>query len=227
MLGDVTDITGRLRAVLPNRWFSDVSPNLTALLNCLATPWAWLYSQIQYVIDQTRLSSATDRWLDLIAFDFFGDGLPRENGESDPGYRERIQWAMLQSAATRPAISAIMNHLTGFMPILFEPDHAEDTGAYGAGNAGAGQGACNLAYAVTGGWGNLNLPFQFFATVRRPRIEGVSYVSGYGIGAGGYGIGAISYVDIAMVVGNVSDGDIASTLSAALPVNTTAWLRLI
>lgn len=227
MLGDVTDITGRLRAVLPNRWFPDVSPNLTALLGCLATPWSWLYSQFQYVIAQTRLSSATDRWLDLIAFDFFGDDLLRENGESDAAYKSRIQWTMLQSAATRTAITGIMNHLTGFMPVIFEPSNAGDTGAYGAANAGPGQGGCNLAYGAAGGWGNLNLPFQFFATVQRPRIEGVSYVSGYGTGAGGYGIGAIAYVDIAMLVGNVSDGDIASALSAALPVNTTAWLRLI
>jgi len=226
MLGDVTDITGRLKAVLPNRWFPDVSPNLTGLLACIATPWAWLYSQIQYVIAQTRLSSASDRWLDLISFDFFGDDLLRENGESDAAYRSRIQWAMLESAATRPAVIGIMNHLTGFLPVIFEPSNANDTGAYGGGQSGPGQVGCNLSYGAAGGWGSLELPFQSFVTVQRPRIEGVSYVSGYGISTGGYGIGVVAYMDMAMLVGNVSDGDIAATLAASLPINTTAWLRL-
>ena len=70
MLGDVTDIRERMRAVLPLRWFPDQSPNLDTLLTCLATPWAWFYSLAQYTRSQTRLISALDQWLDLIALTF-------------------------------------------------------------------------------------------------------------------------------------------------------------
>lgn len=227
MIGDVRDISGRLRAVLPGQWFQDNSPNLTALLACLATPWCWLYGQIQNVKQQARLASASDQWLDLIALDFFGTRLERREAELDDAYRARIQWAMLQSSSTRLAVVAGMTHLTGAPPKIFEPSNAADTGAYGTGAIGSTQSTYGLAYCVQGGWGNLLLPYQFFTTIRRPRIEGVSLVAGYGAPAGGYGVGVIAYIDLAMLVGNISDSDIASSLTSILPVNATAWLRLM
>jgi hypothetical protein len=225
MLGDVADITGRLRAVLPGRWFPDVTPNLNALLGCLATPWSWLYGLIQYVIQQSRIGTASGPWLDLVGLDFFGATLERGVGEADDAYRSRIQWALLQGAATRPAVLSAMTHLTGSSPIIFEPARAADTGAYGA--SGFVQTGLNLAYGRAGGWGSLSLPYQFFATVTRPRIQGVSAIGGYGTSTGGFGVGAIAYVDLAMLVGNVSDSDIAAGLSSVLPLDTIAWLRLV
>ena len=91
MQGDVTDISGRLRALLPLRWFPDQSPNLDAILTCIATPWAWLYGLIQYVVRQTRLNTASDRWLDLIAYDFCGASLSRKVGGSGGRHSGRRQ----------------------------------------------------------------------------------------------------------------------------------------
>ncbi len=83
-----------------------------------------------------------------------------------------------------------------------------------------------LAYGQAGGWGNLELPLQFFITVARPPTPGVSMLAGYGTPNGGYCEGAISYVDLALLPGNVTDQDIQSTLCSLLPVNAVAWLRI-
>src|SRR5580698_1749356 len=103
MTGDLSDFVSRLRTVLPKRWFSEQSPNLNALLVGIATPWVWLYNFVTYVVTQTRLATATDEWLDLIALDYFGRKLGRKINETDLAYRGRIQTALLQEAATRSA----------------------------------------------------------------------------------------------------------------------------
>jgi hypothetical protein len=226
MLGDISDIRARMRAVLPLRWFPDQSPNLDALLTCLATPWAWFYSLAQYTIAQTRLKTAVDQWLDLIALDFFGRSLRRSNGEIDTAYRARIQWALVQGAATRSAVSENLEHLTGFAPTIFEPTNASDTGSYGTAGPGSTFACLGLAYGAVGGWGTLQLPFQFFVAARRPTNPGGSFLAGYGTGSGGYGTGPIAYFDLALLEGNVSDKDIETSLTKSLPVTTIAWLRI-
>ncbi len=226
MQGDVADISGRLRALLPNRWFPDQSPNLEAILTCLATPWAWLYQLVQYVIRQTRLKTAREQWLDLIALDFFGASLRREPGETDTSYRGRIEWALVQEAATRGAVSANLARLTGSPPGIFEPTNCADTGAYGSGTLRALPAYSGMAYGAAGGWGSLLLPFQFFLEVRRPAMNGVSALAGYRTGGGGYGLGNLAYVDLASLSGSVTDKDIEMCLRRSLPINSIAWLRI-
>ncbi len=226
MRGDVDDISGRIRAVLPSGWFADLTPNLNAVLKCLATPWSWLYSLVQYVIQQTRIATADGGWLDLIAFDFSGDALRRHDGEVDSAYRGRIRWTLMQGAATRIAIVTNVQRLTGFVPVVFEPANCGDTGAYGGAASGSFTSYAGLAYGMTGGWGNLGLPYQFFITAKRPVNQGVASLAGYGTSPGGYGVGMIAYVDLALLVGSVSDNDIAAFVSNIVPLNTTAWLRL-
>ena len=77
MTGDQQDILARLRTVLPARWFPDDAPVLDGLLNGLASGWSFAYQQLQYVKAQTRIATATDVWLDIIALDFFGGRLVR------------------------------------------------------------------------------------------------------------------------------------------------------
>jgi hypothetical protein len=226
MAGDQADIVSRLRAVLPKRWFAEQSPNLSALLQGIATPWVWLYGIIAYAISQTRLSTATDSWLDLISYDFFGGQLGRKSGESDLNYRTRIKAALLREAATRPAVSFGLEALVGSRPLIFEPANCMDTGSYGAPSGGPTIIGTGLAYGQAGGWGNLDLPLQFFVTATRPATPGVNMLAGYGIPSGGYGEGAISYFDLALLPGHVTDQDIQSTLCSLLPVNAVAWLRL-
>jgi hypothetical protein len=130
MTGDLTDIIMRLKSVLPKRWFSEQSPNLTAIIKSIAVPWAWLYSSLNYVIRQTRIASATDGWLDVISLDYFGDGLRRKSNETDTSYRTRIQRALLREAATRCAVGACIKELVGAEPRIFEPSKCSDTGSY-------------------------------------------------------------------------------------------------
>lgn len=227
MTGDLSDFVSRLWAVLPKRWFAEQSPNLNALLISIATPWVWLYNLITYVIAQTRLATATDEWLDLIAFDYFGRELSRKIHEADFVYKNRIQAALLQEAVTRSAIEAGLQGLIGTHPVIFEPANCMDTGAYGAAADTADMLCTGMAYGLAGGWGSLQLPFQFFVTVLRPPTPGIGMVTGYNNFNGGYGEGAISYVDLSLLPGHVTDADIQAMLCRLIPVNAVAWLRLI
>jgi hypothetical protein len=227
MTGDLKDFISRLWAVLPKGWFAEQSPNLEALLTGIATPWVWLYSLVAYVINQTRLTTATDESLDLISNDYFGSGLARKSGEGDFAYRSRIKTALLREAATRFAVSAGLEDLIGAQPAIFEPANCTDTGSYGALAGDLNIPGTGMAYGQAGGWGSLVLPLQFFVTATRPAMPGVGMLAGYGTPSGGYGTGAISYIDLALLPGRVSDEDIQTTLRSLLPVNAVAWLRII
>jgi len=225
MMGDQTDFVSRIQAALPKRWFAQQSPNLLAILQSLAAPWAWIYGTIAYVISQTRLSTATDDWLDLISYDYFGSQLSRKINESDTNYRARISAALLREAATRSAVSSGLEALIGIPPRIFEPANCMDTGSYGS-LLGSSALACGLAYGQAGGWGSLELPLQFFVTASRPPTPGVGMLAGYGTPNAGYGEGSISYIDLSLLPGDVTDQDIQTTLCSLLPTNAVAWLRI-
>ena len=63
MIGDAADMIARLAALLPLRWFGDVTPVLSAVLAGLADGWAWLYTMLTYARLQTRIATATDSLL--------------------------------------------------------------------------------------------------------------------------------------------------------------------
>ena len=226
MTGDLSDFVLRIRSVLPKRWFGDQAPNLTAIITSIATPWTWLYGLLNYAVSQTRIRTASDNWLDLIALDFFGSDLVRASGESDTSYRSRIQKTLLRTAASRSAIASCMEQLTGTEPRIFEPARCSDTGAYATVADQPVPPGCGLAYGVVGGWGSLNLPFQFFVTITRPPTPGVGLLPGYGTNAAGYDAGSTAYFDLSMLPSQVTDEDIQNTLSKILPVNTVAWLQI-
>lgn len=135
MIGDQSDIFNRLKGMLPSRWFgtaSDPVPLIDAVLSGFATSLAFLYSLYLYAKLQTRINTATDGWLDLIAADFFGPAaLQRKTGQSDSSYRNAIKVALLREKATRNAIINTLVSLTGRTPIIVEPQRPADTGAYG------------------------------------------------------------------------------------------------
>ncbi len=222
MTGDQQDVLARLRAVLPTRWFPDQAPVLDGLLNGLASCWSWAYQQLQYVKTQTRLATATDVWLDVIAQDFFGARLSRRTGQSDSAFRSRIQLELFRERGTRGAIISVLQDLTGRVPLVFEPARSTDTGGY-ASLTGTGGG---VAYGCAGGWGSLSLPFQCFVTAYRPTGSGIAMVSGWGGSSGGYGQGVIEYASLAMVQGQVTDQDIYAAVASVLPVATIGWTRI-
>ena len=106
--------------------------------------------------------------------------------------------------------------LTGQTPIIFEPTRPADTGAWNG----------PLGYGAAGGWGNMNLPFQFFLTAFRAQGSGVAIVAGYGTGQGCYGGGTIQYANLAMLTGQITDQDLRNAVTSILPVATTAWIRI-
>ena len=222
MTGDTQDMAARIRAVLPTRWLADDTPILDAVLSGLGTAWAWVYDLLSYVRSQTRIASASDIWLDVIAQDFFGANLARQNGESDGTFRQRVQRELFRERATRAAINAALTDLTGRAPIIFEPSRPTDTGAYGSAHSTA----VGLAYGVTGAWGSLALPFQCFVTAFRPNGSGVALVAGWGTPAGAYGVGAIQYATPAMIEGQVTDAEIAARVAAIMPTASISWINI-
>lgn len=216
MTGDREDMLRRLKAVLPLRWFGDVTPLLDALLDGLAAGWCWTYGLLSFCIAQTRVATASGLWLDLVAKDFFGDRLKRRASQSDAAMRARIEHELLRERATRGAILALLTDLTGRTPIVFEPARPGDTGGWGAA----------IGYGLAGGWGNLGLPFQCFITASRPLGNGIAQVAGWGTAGGGYGVGSIEYGSLAMLQGQVTDADIYGAIASTLPVACTAWTRI-
>ena len=227
MADDANDFVRRISAMLPKRWFGDSTPNLNAILASLATPWAWLSGSLEYVALQTRVSTATDDWLDLISYDYFGDRLKRNLNEPDNNFRSRIQVALLGDAVTRSAIFGRLQELLDTPPIIFEPSFPRDTGAYTSSSEESLYSSSGLAYGTVGGWGSLTLPFQAFITVNRAPVSSRGTLTGYSTSNGGYGTGSSSYTDLADLPGRVTDQDIQAAIVDHLPVNTTAWLRII
>lgn len=215
-VGDLGDMVARIKAVLPRAWFPDTTPVLDALLSGLASTWSALHQLLQYVDAQTRIRTASDVFLDIIAKDFFNNALQRRQGEPDSVYRARISHSLLSQKATRSALENILKQITGRAPIIFEPMRPADTGCY---NGPA------LAYDLAGGWGSVNLPNQFFLTAFRPSKNGVANVAGYGC-CGGYGVGPTEYVDLTMISNEVTDQEIIETVANALPAASIAWMRI-
>ncbi len=166
--GDQNDVLGRLKATLPP-WFGDLSqaPVISALLVGLAEAGAFVYSLIAYAALQTRIRTATDGWLDMIAADWFGGGLLRRQGQTDVSYRAVIIASIMRERATRNAVIKVLTDVTGRAPRLVEPRRPVDTGGYGA----AGYG-----YGVSGAYGSQLLPRNMaFVIAYRPLVGSLQY----------------------------------------------------
>lgn len=220
--GDQSDILQRLKATLP-RWFGDSTPILDALLQGLAWAGSFVYSLISYARLQTRIKTATDGWLDMIAADFFGPSLARAANQSDASFRARIIINLFRERATRGGVIKVMQDLTGRTPLVFEPQRPADTGAYSAPNSG---------YGMAGGYGSLLLPCQAFVTAFRPTGSGIPNVAGYGgsagnPGPGGYGVASqLEYASMAMIQGAVTDADLYNAIDSVKPAGVTLWVRI-
>ena len=253
MTGDTDDMRMRLRALLPP-WFADDAPIRDAVLGGIAAVLAFLYGAIAYARRQTRIATATDTWLDLIAFDFFGHRFRRRPAESDDAFRPRIIHELLRPRVTRPALVEALTALTGRPPIILEMFNSGDCGGYGLGGfayAGGSDGiavsgygdpaggygaAGEFAYATptpgvvgspgAGCWGSLEYPFQTFITAYRPASTGIPTVAGYGGFGGGYGAGGLAYIDIADTTAAVADDEIYATIANTVAAGTIGWTAI-
>jgi hypothetical protein len=160
-VGSQADILNRLQRLMPPGWFAvGATPIRDALLAGIANAFAFVFSLFAYLKLQTRVATATDGFLDLISFDFFGNALPRAASQLDPSYRASIQASLFPRRNTRTAIIGVLTQVTGIAPIVFEPGRAADAGCYNVGT---------MAYNTAGAYGSLNLPYQSFVTAYRPR----------------------------------------------------------
>lgn len=217
MIGDLDDMVGRLKAVLPARWFGDTIPVLDGLLSGLAAGWSNLYGLLQTVAAQARISTASGIFLDMASVDFFGAALPRATGESDAAFSLRIRGNLLAPRATRTSVVTALTNLTGRTTVIFEPLNATDTGGYNTGT---------LGYGLSGGYGCSSLPFQFFVTGYRPNATAVSNAGGYGTGPGGYDTAPMFYASLENASGAVTDADIYAAVASVLPTASIAWMNL-
>lgn len=222
MSGARSDIVGRLRALLPSRWFSDDAPVLDAMLTGFASTWSWIRDSTSQAQSQLRITTASDTWLDLMALDYFGRSLRRRRRESDGRFSTRIRAELLRERGTRRAMRLALLDLTGREPAIFEPASPRDTGGYGS----AGGASSGCGYNIAGGWGSLSLPFQCFITAYRPRGSGIAAVSGWTCQNGAYGQGEIEYANLALMESLVSDADILDSIARTMPAATIAWARI-
>jgi hypothetical protein len=216
--GDIADVLTRLKALLPNGWFVEPTPILDGFLTGIAWALSQVYGLIAYARLQTRIATATDGFLDLISFDFFGSSLPREAQESDAAFRSRIQAELLLERGTRKGLIRALQILTGRTPWVFEPARPADTGGYDTNSMG---------YNVAGGYGSLLLPYQAFVVAYRPLSSGIPNVAGYGISAGAYNTPSeAEYASPSMILGAISDASIYNAIASVIPAGTIAWTRI-
>jgi hypothetical protein len=215
--GDAKDIVNRLQQLMPHGWFQNgLSAIRDALLAGIANSFAFIYSMFAYIRLQTRIATATDGFLDLIAADFFGTGLLRQTGQGDTSYRSRILSALFLERGTRNAVIRVLTQLTGRAPIVFEPQRPADTGAY---NNGV------LAYNAAGGYGSLAYPYQSFVTAFRPIGPGIPNVAGYNVPTGAYNTGSqAEYASLSNL--GVQDSDIYAAIDSVKVFGTIIWARI-
>lgn len=164
MTGDAADVFRRLKSYLPAWFGAGPTPALDGLIGGIAWALAGIYAFYAYAKLQTRILTATDFWLDMIAADFFGAAIVRKPGQSDASFRAYIIANLLRARATRPSMQSLLLAITGQPPILFEPNRPFDTGAC---SAPTSAGFCGVARA-----GSIAVPFTAFITAYRPLAEG-------------------------------------------------------
>lgn len=216
--GDQQDILGRLKALIPPSWFGDTSTIRDAILSACAQALAWCYSLYLYAQLQTRIGTATDGWLDMIAYDFFGNDYGRSSGQSDDVFRNSIKINLFRERGTRHSIQKILEDLTGHTPIIFEPQRPMDTGSYGGPMIG---------YGVAGGYGSQLIPYQAFVIAYRPTGSGLPYIAGYSSTPSGYSVASRGeYASQDMITGSITDAQIYAAIASVKMEGTIVWVRL-
>ena len=210
-IGDINDIFARLKAQLPKSWFQS-SPNFDATLQGPAWALSTIYSQITYATLQTRIATATDGYLDLIANDFFGTNLPRLTNETDGAYRTRILANLFVKGPTRANMSAVLTLITGRTPDIFEPSNTTDSGGWDGGfywDTGVGK------------WG-APMPYQSYVTAYRPitNAQSLGELDSFRWSWDSYGAWSDSPVT------SVTDAAIIAAVESTRMTGSIVWLRI-
>jgi hypothetical protein len=217
------DILRRIKATLPAGWFGENTPILDSVLNALAAGWVGLLGLLDYVTMQTRIATAFNGWLDLVATDFFGCRVQRRLQEPDASFRQRISAELLRDRCTRAAIYDTLLELSGRPPVIFEPTNPQDTGCYSA--LDSTEAGC-FGYCISGGWGSLDLPFQAFVTAYRPALSGIAMINGWDGSIGGFGAGLSSYASANTNSSWAEDAEIYETTAHTAAACSIIWMSI-
>lgn len=215
--GSQSDIYNRLIRNLPP-WFGDSPPILDALLQGIAYGLSFVYSIYTYAKAQSRIRSATDGWLDMIAADFFGSAIRRAANQSDNSFRGTIIINLFRERATRNGMIKVLQDLTGRTPKIIEPKRPADTGVYGG---------PLISYSVAGAYGSMLMPYQAFVIAYRPLGTGIPSVAGYGISTGAYSTASqAEWASLSMIQQGVADSDIYAAIESCRPAAATVWTKI-
>jgi len=212
MIGDITDLAARLKAQIPVSWFKS-SPKFDATLQGPAWALSTIYSQITYAALQTRIATATDGFLDLIANDFFGTNLLRLTNETDGAYRTRILANLFVKGPTRANMSAVLALITGRTPDIFEPSNTNDSGGW--------DGAFYWDTGV-GKWGD-PMPYQSFVTVYRPltNAQSLGELDSWRWSWDSYGAWSDQQIT------SVTDAAIIAAVESTRMTGSIVWMRIL
>lgn len=163
MTGDVPDMLMRLRGNLPP-WFppQGAAPVLDAILTGIATVLSNIYGVVAFARSQVRISTASGGFLDLIAWDYFGDLIARYSDDTDASFLARILQFLLMPRITRAGITAMLTALTGRKPGILALWNPQDCGGWSDGVA-----PCIMGWDQAGAWGEI-VPNQLTIVAYRP-----------------------------------------------------------
>jgi hypothetical protein len=212
----------RLTQQLPQSWWGTLHPVEDELLEGFITTAELNYGQFNYVFLQLRIQTATGNNLDLISQDYFGGMLPRNTGENDDSFRNRILATLLQEKTTRYGMQNALFLLTGFEPTIFEPWNYYDCGAY--------NNYTSLAYNTVGSYGSASYPGEVFIDVYVNGYDSMGNYSGYNDYYGGYntaGSGAVLwYGNNSLILETVTDENIYQTINLTKPEGVLCWVSI-
>ena len=161
------DFVYRLLENFPADWSSDEARSsggvLHSLFSSVGAELEYSLDQVQFIFDATRVRTATEEALDLVAKDFFGTDVRRSTGEGDTAFRQRILAQLLAPAVTIEAIKRAIEIFTGKPAVLFEPWNLSN-GSFLDANV-------YLGISTPGYGGRLNDPglrYQFFVEAKLP-----------------------------------------------------------
>ena len=222
-VGDQNDILGRLQRLIPNGWFSVGAAAIRdATLAGAANAFAFIFSLLAYVRLQTRIATATDGFLDLISFDFFGGKLPRGSGQTDGSFRNQITVFLFRQRNTREAVILVIEQLLGIPPtLIIEPQRASDCFCWDT--------PVTQGYDTAGVWGDSGMPLEIFVTITIPGGLSIAppFISGYDMPFGAYDTPSqFEYMGIP-VLDPVQAADIYAALDSIRPVTGVIWTNII
>jgi hypothetical protein len=229
--GDQNDMAARIRSYLPQGWFPSAglpitpatsavepAPVLNAILQGFASALAFCYSLITYTRLQTRIATATDGFLDLIANDFFGTMIMRGLGQSDSLFRRVILGNLFIQLVTRVGITGVLVELTGRTPTIFEPSRPMDAFCLGIPQNGG------LGYSQLGDY---LMPAQALIIAHLPLTQGIPYVAGLGSTYGGLTQSPYMNLPAPNSGGNfVTAANIYAAVEASRAVGVTTWVNI-